>query len=126
MTPSLAQFAAVALGGAAGSVLRFWISSLLPNQGLAATASVNFLGSLLLGAIVASPFLGVEFRPMLRLLLAVGFCGGFTTFSTFGFQTFELLQDSRWLLAITNILANNLGSILCVWIGYSLARSFLP
>ena len=85
----------VALGSAAGGVLRFAVgTALAPRAPLAfptATLLVNVAGSLLLGLLVRDAAPGAE-PTALRLALTVGLCGGFTTFSTFGLETLRLVQ----------------------------------
>lgn len=101
---SLSHLAIVFLGGGAGSVLRFCISTLVAERfGTAfpaATLGINVGGSFCIGAVVAlaGEQIGV-LSPSWRLLLAVGFCGGFTTFSTFSLEIFTMLQSGRTALA---------------------------
>jgi CrcB protein len=59
----------------------------------------------------------------MRLVLLVGLLGGFTTFSSFGLQTFTLLRDGQMGLAFLNIAVSNAGGLLMVWAGYSLAKA---
>lgn len=85
---------AVGLGGALGSMLRYGVTLLFASMswtGNAATMVVNVLGSFLIGYLSGS----LE-QSTLLLLLTVGFCGGFTTFSTFSSQSFRLFQDGRF------------------------------
>ena len=85
---------AVGLGGALGSMLRYGVTLLFASMswtGNAATMVVNVLGSFLIGYLSGSLEQGT-----LLLLLTVGFCGGFTTFSTFSSQSFRLFQDGRF------------------------------
>ena len=53
----------------------------------------------------------------------IGLLGGFTTFSSFGLQTFTLLQDGEYALAALNVTASNLGGVLLVWVGHTLAKA---
>ena len=92
----------VALGGAAGSVLRYAAGQALgparPGAFPWHTFAVNVAGSLVLGMIVA--LVPRDDPHHLRALLAVGFCGGLTTFSTFGYETVSLLQDRAYGVAL--------------------------
>lgn len=91
-------FLAVGLGGAAGSMTRYGLSCSLPaGSGFPLTTfAVNAAGSLLIGLFASS----LEGHPMLLRLLGVGFCGGFTTFSTFSADTVRLLRDGQCSQAV--------------------------
>jgi len=101
------SFLIVALGSALGGVLRYWLSNVvynfLPATFPFGTMLVNFAGSFIIGATI----FGLSDRGLisqdLRLFLTVGFCGGFTTFSTFSLETFNLLRNSEYTLAGLNI-----------------------
>jgi fluoride exporter len=85
----------VFIGGGLGSVLRYLVARALPTEQGAfplATLLVNALGSLLIGYLLAN----LKLSETYRLLLAVGLCGGFTTFSTFAFESNALLQQNAW------------------------------
>ena len=115
----------IALGGGLGAVLRFAVASgaqrLTAGTFPIGTLAVNTLGCLaigLLGTLFTGPLL---VREEVRFALLVGLLGGFTTFSTFGFETFALLADGEWGWALANVtLANALG-LIAVWSGYRLA-----
>lgn len=88
---------AVALGGALGSVARYGAGLLLVRSGdgfPVATLAVNVIGAFLIG-LLARVFSAPDHDPVLRLALTAGFCGGFTTFSTFSAETITLLQQGR-------------------------------
>jgi len=120
------KFLIVALGSGIGGALRFWISSLsqkfLPVYFPYGTLTVNLLGSFVLGIII----FGFDEKQLLstnvKLLLTVGLCGGFTTFSTFSFETFNLLKETEFLLAGLNILLNIILTIAGVYLGYLITR----
>ncbi|HPF70830.1 MAG TPA: CrcB family protein, partial [Candidatus Krumholzibacteria bacterium] len=86
------------------------------------TLAVNVLGCLLLGALLEAERHTPLVTPPLRLLLAVGFLGAFTTFSTFGWETFRYLQDGATQLALANVSANLVLGLGAVWSGWGLAR----
>jgi CrcB protein len=89
-----------------------------------ATLLINAAGSLLIGWLMAR--LGaLEPAPAARLqsLLVVGFCGGFTTFSTFSWQTLDQLLRGAWLAAALNVLLSVAVCLLTVWLGYRLGRA---
>jgi len=116
----------VILGAGAGGAFRFWLSNyvykFLPVTFPYGTLTVNALGSFLLGLIIFY-FDGQKFlTPQLRLLLTVGFCGGFTTFSTFSLETINLLKESQLLFAFFNILGNVILSLGAVYLAYIISK----
>ncbi|MCO4100627.1 fluoride efflux transporter CrcB [Gemmatimonas sp.] len=104
-TPTLATVTAVAIGGAAGSVLRY-LATLLMTPATAAfplaTLLINVAGSFLLG-LLSRLFDAPDSNQLLRLALTTGLCGGFTTFSTFSAETLLLLQQGRTGRAVAYI-----------------------
>ena len=112
----------VALGGALGSMARYGLSlmaSLLSVSGLWATLTANGLGSFLIGMRFAL------LKGDAYLLTAVGFCGGFTTFSTFSLQSVELLQSGQKGLAALYIMGSLALSMGCVVMGLYCAKSLV-
>jgi CrcB protein len=121
---SLPALVWIALGGAAGSVARAMVGYSLPSRFPWATLVVNVLGSLLIGWLMAR--LGPLETPgsaSLRNLLVTGFCGGFTTFSAFSWQTLEQMQKGQWGGAVANVLLSVLLCLLAVWLGFRLGRA---
>ena len=117
----LVNFLMVGLGGAAGSMLRYGMTllcSALSLSGNVATFAVNILGSFLIGL-----FTGCCREGSLLLLLTVGICGGFTTFSTFSMQNVRMLQEGRIGTALIYILATIIVCIAMAWLGYRLGQS---
>jgi CrcB protein len=114
----------VALGGAAGSVARAMIAMSLPARFPWATLLINVLGSLLIGWLMArlAP-LETPGAASLRSLLTTGFCGGFTTFSTFSWQTLEQMQKGQWGAAAANVALSVGLCLLAVWLGFKLGRA---
>jgi CrcB protein len=88
------------------------------------TLVVNLLGCFLAGLLFALLFDRYPGNPMVRTVVLIGLLGGFTTFSSFGLQTFILLRDGEMGLAILNIAVSNVGGLLLVGAGYSLAKVF--
>ena len=118
----------IALGGAVGSIGRYllggWVQRLAPGGGTfpIGTLAVNALGCLLIG-ILAAAFAGPHLvRDETRLLLMVGILGGFTTFSTFGLETFELINEGDFARAALNIALSLIVCLAAVWIGYRVAE----
>ncbi|MEX0327806.1 MAG: CrcB family protein [Ruegeria sp.] len=107
------------LGGGLGAVMRHWISRRVTHDLPISTLVVNVLGSLLLGLWIG--FLGgpVEMGEEERRLV-FGFCGGFTTFSSFAYQSLELQRDRSVALAAGNILLSVALCWLALWLGLTL------
>ena len=97
----------VVIGGGLGAGARYLVCELMLSRlGPAfpwGTLTVNLLGSILLGVIAQLGLSGAAMSIELRLLLTTGFMGGFTTYSTFNYETLNLLQDGRWSAAALNV-----------------------
>ena len=114
----------VALGGALGSVGRFGLGQALARFDAFpyGTLLANVLGSLVIG-ICAGLFDADQRSRPAGLFLMVGFCGGFTTFSTFSLETFELMHQQAWLKAGENMLLSVTLCLLGTWLGFLLGQS---
>jgi CrcB protein len=124
MSHSFATLGWIALGGATGSVARALIGMALVSRFPWATLLINVSGSLLIGWLMAR--IGIEATPTassLRSVLVVGFCGGFTTFSTFSWQTLEQMLRGAWGVALANVLLSVVLCLLAVWAGYRLGTA---
>jgi|ERR1041385_8123965 CrcB protein len=114
----------VALGGALGSIARFWISGVVAERYAQVfpwnTLVVNVSGSLVIGFLAAATSTESHSlaSPGFRQFFIVGICGGYTTFSSFSLQTFDLLRDREWLYASGNVLLSVLLCMIAVWLGY--------
>jgi len=119
----------VGAGGFLGAVTRYGLSGLAHRlvNGVfpAGTLAVNLIGCFVIGAIMSL----VEDRQMLapdtRLFLTIGFLGSFTTFSTFGYETVELLRHGSMRLAAWNVAGNVLVGLAAVVAGWSAARAIM-
>jgi len=113
------------LGGVSRYLLGGLIQRLLDTTFPAGTLVINVTGSFLLGAIlrygVDTPTMG----PEVRALLTIGFCGGFTTFSTFSYETVALLEDGEWARAALYVGASLGLSLLAVMLGFAAARQII-
>jgi fluoride exporter len=131
MNNSLSNFtiyAFVALGGAGGASLRFYISQLLLNwlgKGFPfATLAVNISGSLIMGTLYGLIEQGVIEVSIYRTLIGIGFLGAFTTFSTFSLDTLLLMQQGELFKAMINVLLNVSLCIFAAGIGIYLVTFF--
>ncbi|MCB9838673.1 MAG: fluoride efflux transporter CrcB [Phycisphaeraceae bacterium] len=125
----LTKLALVAVGGGAGAVARFllslWVNRLVPNFP-GGTLAVNLLGCLCIG--LAMPlFAGHDprFKEEWRLLLAIGFLGAFTTFSTFAYETFAEFDAGQLPKGLANIAVSVVGGLALVWVGYAVSDRLL-
>jgi CrcB protein len=125
----LASSIAVALGGALGSLGRYWIAELFAALGILAfpwaTLFANVTGSFLIGVIatLTGPDGRLLVAPELRQFWMVGVCGGYTTFSSFGLQTLTLAQGGEWARAGLNVVLSVVLCLLAVWLGHLAAAA---
>lgn len=117
----------VGLGGAMGAVCRYLVYELCLNLPKLAwlplgTMMVNISGCLVIGFLGGVAEIRGAFSPEVRALLFIGFLGGFTTFSTFGFELFAFFRNGQAGMALFNALFQVVFGILGVWAGFSLAK----
>ena len=112
---------AIAVGGSAGSILR-WLLSLRLNALFPAlppgTLTVNLVGGFIIGAAMAFFLRNPELDPAWKLLIITGFCGGLTTFSTFSLEIVTMMQSGNYLWAMTSVFTHVLGSLLMTFAGF--------
>lgn len=130
MTASIIQtYLVVMLGGALGTGVRLWLSSYLAARFgetfPLGTLVVNILGCLTIGlyAGLTGPQGIIFVSPLARQFVTIGVLGGFTTFSSFGLQTFNLLADGEWFRAGLNVALSLFVCLLAVWIGTVIANA---
>lgn len=115
---------AVFVGGGLGSVTRFGISRLVTSdfKGInpVGTLTANVISTVILGIILFFASEKFMIPPTIKALLVVGFCGGFSTFSTFSYETFELIRTGNYMFAAANLLVS---IILGIGVLFILARS---
>ena len=120
----------VGLGGALGSVARFWLSGVVARRFGESfphgTLVINITGSFVIGVLAAMgmPEGRVYLSPAARNFLMIGLCGGYTTFSSFSLQTMNLANDGEWLYAGLNVILSVALCLLAVWCGFFSAQAF--
>jgi CrcB protein len=117
----------IGLAGLVGTLGRYWLSGLAARRFgetfPVGTLLVNVLGCFLAGFLLYLMQERLLVNQTVRTVVLIGFLGGFTTFSSFGLQTFTLIRDSEFAFAALNIVVSNLVGLLMVWVGYTLARA---
>jgi CrcB protein len=124
----LLKYIFIGAGGFLGSVLRYWTSinayKILGEKFPYGTFIVNIVGCLLIGFVAEISENRFLISPEIRSFIMIGFLGGYTTFSTFGYETFMLLQDKDYITAFTNVLLSVVICVTFVWFGTLLAKLF--
>jgi CrcB protein len=117
----------IALGAVVGASARYFLSTLIARDFAMAfpygTLLINITGSLILGFFLIFSTERALLDPRWRLLIAVGFCGSYTTFSSYAFESFALMEQGRWLLSGINIVGSNVLCLAAVLAGAALARA---
>lgn len=125
----LQLYLAVAAGGALGTVARFFFSGVVANAFGATfpwgTLIINVTGSFVIGffATLTGPDGRFLVGSVTRQFVMVGFCGGYTTFSSFSLQTLALMRDGEWLSAGWNVIGSVVLCLVFVWLGATMAAS---
>lgn len=116
----------ISLGAIVGANLRYfvgqYIAKLIPSNLPYGTVLINATGSFLLALFLVWTTERVLADPRWRLIIAVGFCGGYTTFSSYAYETFALFENGQWLTCALNVLANNALCLVGTVLGAMLAR----
>jgi len=116
----------IGLAGFAGTLARYGLQGLVQrvsNGGFPwGTLVVNVVGCFAFGVAWALAEERLVIRGETRTIILIGFMGAFTTFSTFAFETSELLRDSEWLLVALNVAGQTVLGLLCVFLGIALGR----
>jgi CrcB protein len=116
------NIALVGIGGAIGSMLRYICGVFIKHNSFPfATLTVNIIGSFIIGAVMAMAAKQANFGDW-RLFLATGICGGFTTFSALSWETLQLVQQQRFLLALSYAAVSFVAGLVAVFIGYWLLK----
>ena len=126
--PPLLKILLIGTGGFTGAVLRYLASGLmhrlLTNGSIFpyGTFFVNITGCLAIGVLSGFADSRLLFSPGIRLFIFIGLLGGFTTFSTFGIESFYLIQEKQFLLFGLNIVGQVILGLLAVWLGYTIVK----
>lgn len=121
------QLVYIALFGALGCICRYLLSGVVYRifgSGFPyGTLAVNLVGAFLIGVIMEFSTRSALVSPTLRVAIAIGFLGGLTTFSTFSFETFRLIEEGALLIAFLNVLVSVAACLACTWMGIAVARA---
>lgn len=123
----MAELIVVAVGGSIGATTRYLVSLWAANRFGAefpyGTLIVNIVGCFMIGAFMTAATERFVASPYWRLLVTVGFIGGLTTFSSFSFETLNLLREGTIFPAVVNVLANVIIGFLATWAGIMIVRA---
>lgn len=116
----------IAVFGALGCLSRYylsgWVYELFGRAFPLGTFAVNIAGAFCIGLIMEFSLRSALVSPQLRIGLTIGFLGGLTTFSTFSYETFRLLEDGELLIASANVLFSVMTCLVFTWLGIIAAR----
>lgn len=128
MPPWFTKLLLIGVAGGLGALARYGLSGVVQNRldgGFPwGTVAVNLVGCLAFGFLVAFLEGRFAFRSELRLFLLIGFMGAFTTFSTYVFETEQLLETGQWIWALGNLSLQNMVGLLALVAGITVGRIF--
>lgn len=123
----MVNYIVISIGAAIGGVMRFGLASFVQKRVESffpyGTLLVNVIGSFALGIIMYYLDDRELLSPQVRLFLTVGLCGGFTTFSTFSYETLNLIRNSQFLLASANVLGNVFICLIAIYAAYIISKT---
>ena len=124
----MARLISIGFAGFAGTLARYWLSGWIARRFgetfPAGTLIVNIAGCFAAGFLSYSLFERFLVSETVRTILLIGLLGGFTTFSSFGLQTLNLLRDGEFGLALLNVAVSNVAGLTMVWLGFTIAKIF--
>ena len=122
----MTKYLVVGLGGALGAITRYWFAALIgarfPTRFPLGTLLINVSGSFIAGFFLAIVTERLNVHPNWRLGVVVGFVGAYTTFSTFEYETFRLVETGSGISGFMNVIVSVILGFLAVWGGIALAR----
>jgi CrcB protein len=125
----MTKYLIVAFGGALGSMLRFWaggyVSSRLGTRFPYGTFVINITASFLIGFVMTLLAERTHWSPNWRYLIPIGFLGGYSTFSSFEYETFRVFQDGEFLIVGLNIVGSVVVGFVSVWLGAITGRTII-
>jgi len=125
----MARFLWICLGGAAGTGARYlvagWVQRAFGPTFPVGTLAVNLVGSFLLGLLMVVALNTELMSPTVRLALTTGVMGGFTTYSTFSYETLGMLQQGAWGSAALNISVTIVACLVASLLGFAAGRAFI-
>jgi CrcB protein len=117
----------VGIGGFAGSVFRYVMARIIDERASRimpyGTLTVNIVGCFIIGVLYALLLRKFDLSENIRLLLGVGFCGGFTTFSAFAFENLTFIQQKNFGSVLLYSMASVVLGIIAVWGGFSIVKN---
>ena len=120
------KFLYISIGAVLGANARYWLGDYIAQRWGTTfpmgTLVINVSGSFLLGLFLTLATERFMFDPRWRLLIAVGFMGAYTTFSTYSYESFNLLYKGQWLSGLTNLLGSSLLGVLFVGLGVIIGK----
>jgi CrcB protein len=123
----MTKYLMVAIGGALGSVLRFWVGSYIsnrfPTRFPSGTFIINCTASFLIGFVITVLSEKADWSPNWRYLIPIGFIGGYSTFSTFEYETFRVFQEGELLISGLNVALSVVVGFVSVWLGVITGRT---
>ena len=123
----MGKFFIVGIGGFMGSMLRFWVGTYI-GQRMGTrfpygTFLINVTGSFLIGFVMTVLTEKTQLSPNWRYLIPIGFIGGYTTFSTFEFETLRAMQDGQFAISLLYVALSVLAGFLMVWMGVTVGKA---
>jgi fluoride exporter len=122
----MGKYLVVGMGGFLGAIARFWlggyVSAKMGTRFPYGTFLINCSGSFLIGFIITILAERTHWSPNCRYLIPIGFIGAYTTFSTFEYETFRVIQDGELLIAFLNVVLSVLVGFVAVWFGVIVGR----